>query len=111
MSGKSVELNLDTQPLSKSIQTPSILGLARAPQRHIVTTAETGEEVNAWDLAHSLISNGQSLGFAGGAPEFAEPDLEQQCVFGTEPQHALALVRSCDKADSPEANLPVGTGR
>src|SRR5262249_9636630 len=86
------------------------LRAAAATEWHIVAAAESGDEVNAWDLAHGVVSNGQGFGVAGGAAEFAEPDLEQQWVFGSEPQHAFAMTRTCDGPEDPFPDLPQGQG-
>lgn len=108
MTEKSAQMNFSIEPLFKSIHNSSNLGLIGASQWHIVTTGETGDEVNAWDLSHSLVSNGNGLGLTGSAPEFAEPDLEQQWIFGTEPQHAFALTRACEHSNAPDTALPSG---
>jgi hypothetical protein len=110
ITARGADVNFSIEPLFNSIHSPAKLGIAAASEWHIVTTAETNEEINAWDLSHSLVGSGNGLGLAGGAPEFAEPDLEQQWIFGTEPQHAFALTRACEKASEQNGDLPTGEG-
>jgi hypothetical protein len=73
----------------------------------VTATAET-DEVNSWELCHQMMTGG--VGFAAGAVEFAEPDLEQRWTFGTESQSLMAATGSCDKAQDPDSRLPVGDG-
>jgi hypothetical protein len=97
------------EPLLPSIEGEARMGAAAAPHWQVVTTTAEADEVNAWDLSHHLV--GEGMGVAGlGAPEFVEPDLEQQWIVGTEPQLALALTRSCNSASKPDKRLPSGDG-
>ena len=116
MAGEDAARRFTVEPLFKSIQAPARLGVKAAPQWHTVTAAATAEELNAWDLAHQIVSGaasgagGEGLGLAGAAPVFAEPDLEQQWVFGSEPQHAMALASGCGEPTPPDQELPNGNG-
>lgn len=106
--GKS-RFDLKVEPLFKSIKEKPEMGLAQTSQWHIVTAADETDEVNVWDLCHETTTGG--LGMAAGGPvEFAEPDFEQRWIFGTEPQSLLAATASCDKAEDPDARLPIGDG-
>ena len=111
MADKKPEINLNVEPLFKSIEPPSAkLAAAAAPRWHVVEAKDAGEEVNAWDMAHAMVAGGQGFGVAGGPAEFAEPDLEQQWIVGTDRQQAFAMTRSCESADPPNKDLPQGQG-
>ncbi len=98
---------LTTELLFGSIQRANSLGVASSAQWHIVGSTQPGDEVNAWDVCHQLIATG--FGVAGGVPvQFAEPDLEQRWVFGSETKQALALARSGTTPDGPNPDLPTG---
>jgi len=98
---------LTSELLFSSIQRAPALGAATAPKWHIVGATQPGDEVNAWDVCHQLITTG--FGVAGGAAvEFAEPDLEQRWIFGSETNQAFALARSGPGADGPDPNFPSG---
>src|SRR6185503_19716389 len=76
------------EPLFHSIEEKPAIGLAQAPQWHIVTAEEETDEVNVWDLCHQATTG--EFGMAGGGRvEFAEPDIQQRWVFGTEAQSLL----------------------
>jgi hypothetical protein len=101
--------NVSIEPLFKSIGPSRGLAAVAAPQWHIVTATDEDEEVNAWDLSHHLVREG--MGMAGvGTPDFVEPDLEQQWIYGTESQHTMALTKSCDKVMDPDSHVPTGNG-
>ncbi len=109
LSFQQAPLALNIEPLFKSINVGAGLGAAAGAQWQIVSAAAAGGEVNAWDLCHHLVTQG--FGVAGAAlPEFAEPDLEQRWIYGTDTQHALALARTCDRPDDPDPDLPIGNG-
>ena len=106
---KSVTINVQFEKLFSSIRPSGALGVAAQAEWHIMTSDAVGGEVNAWDLCHRLVHGG--LGIAGApAPEFAEPDLEQHWVTGTDAEHAFAAVSGCDHAANPNPNLPTGDG-
>src|SRR5712664_3620722 len=53
------------------------LAATTAPTWHILTPAAPADEAHPWDMCHQLLQDG--LGIAGlPAPEFAEPDIQQQ---------------------------------
>ena len=106
--GKS-KFSLKAEPLFKSIKEKPKVGLAQAPQWHIVSAGEEADEVNVWDLCHEATTGGLGMA-AGGRVEFAEPDLEQRWIFGTEAQSLLAAAGSCDKPQDPDSRLPTGEG-
>src|SRR6516225_6132615 len=63
------------------------------------------QEHRAWDVCHSLLQQG--FGVAGvPAPEFAEPDLEQQWITGNDAELGMALSRSCDSVNSQREDFP-----
>ena len=99
---RSIKTNL--RPLFSSIGAQERVGLAAPAQWFEMSAQAQGPEVNAWDLCHQLLTDG--FGISGAAPpEFAEPDLEQSWISGTETQHALALARSCSSPENPDADL------
>jgi hypothetical protein len=88
-------------PLFKSIAPPKALGATAAATWHILTPPPGFAEANAWDVCHALLQQG--FGVAGiPAPEFAEPDLEQQWITGDEAELGVALSRSCDSSPQRE---------
>ena len=106
--GKS-KFGVKAEPLFQSIKDKPKVGLAAAPQWHMVAAADDEDEVNVWDLCHETMTGGLGMA-AGGRVEFAEPDLEQRWIFGTDAQSLLAAAGSCDKAQEPDGRLPVGEG-
>ena len=106
--GKS-KFGVKADPLFQSIKDKPKVGFAQAPQWHMVAAADDADEVNVWDLCHETMTGGLDIA-AGGRVEFAEPDLDQRWVFGTDAQSVLAAAKSCDKAQEPDSRLPVGEG-
>jgi subtilisin family serine protease len=93
------------EPLFKSIRPASEPGFAPGTEWFLMSASSRGDELNSWDACHYLMTEG--LGIAGAStPVFAEPDLEQQWVFGTEPQHAMALTSTCSKPEAQNPKLP-----
>ena len=45
----------------------------------MMTPAIALEESNMWDVCHSLVRDG--VGAASGAPQFAEPDVQQPWIM------------------------------
>ena len=105
--GKS-QLNLAVEPLFKSIQDTSKLGLAAAPQWQMVSAGDEAEEVNGWELCHQMMTG--DMGIVGGKVEFAEPDLEQRWIVGTDVQSLMAATATCEKPQDPDSRLPAGNG-
>jgi hypothetical protein len=100
-------LEVKVEPLFESIKPPAKAGMARNSEWQMLTANAAADEVNSWDLCHQLMTGG--LGVAGTGPvEFAEPDLEQRWVFGTEAQKALAAVAPCDAPRTADPKLPNG---
>ena len=92
-------------PLFRSIGPQPELGAAAGNVWQILTPPPGFAEENDWDVCHSLLQQG--FGVAGaGAPEFAEPDLQQQWITGSRSDLGLSLAKSCDKADSQSADFP-----
>src|SRR5262245_1483822 len=92
-------------PLFKSIAPPKALGATAAATWHILTPPRGFAEENAWDVCHALLQQG--FGVAGvPAPEFAEPDLEQQWITGSDAELGMAMSRSCDSANPPREDFP-----
>src|SRR5690349_4074521 len=103
------KFDVEIEPLFQSIQDEPALGAAAAAQWQVIKAAPDGDEVNAWDMCHELTAGG--LGVAGvGGVEFAEPDLEQRWIYGSELEQGLAAVRSCDQPEPANAKLPTGDG-
>ena len=105
--GKS-KFTVQVEPLFQSIKEKPKVGLAATPQWQMVSTTEEVDQVNGWELCHQMMTGG--LGLAPGSVEFAEPDLEQRWIFGTESQSLMAATASCEKAQDPDSRLPVGDG-
>src|SRR4029450_3520151 len=88
-------------PLFKSIAPATALGATAAATWQILIPPPGFAEENAWDVCHSLLQQG--FGVAGvPAPEFAEPDLEQQWITGSDAELGMALSRSCDSVSQSE---------
>lgn len=105
----SSKFSAQAEPLFRSIKPTSTTLMAQASEWQVVTANATADEVNAWDLCHELMRDG--LGVAGaGAVEFAEPDIEQRWLFGTESHQALMAASSHDAPQPPDGRLPVGEG-
>ena len=103
------KFEVEVEPLFQSITDESQLGVAQASQWQVVRAAPDGVEVNAWDMCHQLSAGG--LGVTGlSGVEFAEPDIEQRWVYGTEPQQMFAATRSCDQPEPANPKLPTGDG-
>jgi hypothetical protein len=105
--GKS-KVNVAVEPLFQSIKDEPKLGIAAATQWQMVTATDESDEVNSWELCHQMMTGG--LGIAGGNVEFAEPDLEQRWIIGTDSQSLMAANSSCEKPQDPDSRLPVGNG-
>jgi Subtilase family len=92
-------------PLFKSIAPPKAPGVAAATTWQILTPPSGFAGENAWDVCHSLLQQG--FGVAGvPAPEFAEPDLEQQWITGSDAELGIAMSRSCDSVNSQREDFP-----
>src|SRR5215831_14392260 len=92
-------------PLFKSIAPRKTVGPTPVNIWHILTAPTDFGEENAWDVCHSLLQQG--FGVAGvPAPEFAEPDLEQQWITGNDAELGMALSRSCDSVNSQREEFP-----
>jgi Subtilase family len=92
-------------PLFKSIAPPKALGATAAATWQILTPPPGFAEENAWDVCHLLLQQG--FGVAGvPAPEFAEPDLEQQWITGDDAELGMALSRSCDSVNPQREDFP-----
>src|SRR5712691_2320514 len=75
-------------PLFKSIAPPKAPGVAAAATWQILTPPP-------------------GFGVAGvPAPEFAEPDLEQQWITGSDAELGMAMSRSCDSVNSQRDEFP-----
>jgi hypothetical protein len=102
-------LRFEAQPLFSSIGFEPGLGAAPTSTWHILNVEEQvgAEEANPWDLCHALLAEG--IGIAGApAAEFAEPDFAQSWLAGEEGEQALALTRTCEKADTQNPDFPIG---
>jgi Subtilase family len=82
-------------PLFKSIAPATALGATAAATWQILTPPPGFAEENAWDVCHLLLQQGFGVASVP-APEFAEPDLEQQWITGSDAELGMAMSRSCD---------------
>ena len=104
------KFSVEAEPLFQSIKPPAKTGIAKSAEWHMLNANVEAEEVNSWELCHQMMTTG--LGVAGvGGVEFAEPDIEQRWIFGTESQNALAAAGSCDTpSQDPDLRPPITTG-
>ena len=103
------KVNVAVEPLLPSIEGKSQMGIAAAaPQWQLVAATAETDEVNGWELCHQMMTGG--LGIAGGNVEFAEPDLQQRWIVGTDSQSLLAANSSCDNPQEADGRLPFGNG-
>src|SRR5271165_6121507 len=106
---RAASVDFQLKPLFQSIQQQPGLSATAQPNWFVMSAQSPGDEVNAWDLCHRLLQGG--MGFTGApAVQFAEPDLEQQWIFGTDVQHAMRLAGDCSTPAAPDARLPAGNG-
>src|SRR5581483_6205529 len=96
-------LDLRAEPLFRSIGQAGPAAVAPAVW-HVVTPAIALDEANPWDLCHQLMVGG--LGVAGVAPEFAEPDFEQQWITGRPAESAFALAAPCAEPAPQNPQFP-----
>jgi hypothetical protein len=95
------------EPLFTSIdQSPTgSLAATAAPAWHVLTPADPVSE-HPWDAAHQLVQGG--FGIAGApAPEFAEPDIQQQWFVAPPATLAQALASTCTTINPQDTNFPV----
>lgn len=102
-------------PLFKSIR-PAISakggkakGLAAAPAVaatwHVVEPMlGIADAANPWDVCHEMVTQGMGVN-GNGTTVFAEPDLAQQWLSGTEQDHLQALTQACT-ADPQDTGFP-----
>ena len=102
------QVDLAVEPLFKSIEDKPRMGLAAAPQWQLVTAPDEAAELNTWELCHQMMKG--DLGIAGVNVEYAEPDLEQRWIVGTDVQSLMAATASCERPQDPDTRLPVGNG-
>jgi hypothetical protein len=92
-------------PLFKSIDQQPGLGAAAADVWQILTPPMQLTEEDSWDICHSLLQQG--FGIAGAAaPKFAEPDLQQQWITGTDLGNGMSLAGSCGEPDKQSPDFP-----
>jgi len=95
------------EPLFTSIgQSPAgALAATTAPAWHVLTPSDSVGETHPWDVCHQLVHDG--FGIAGApAPEFAEPDLQQQWLVAPPANLAQALANTCASINPQDANFP-----
>jgi len=80
------------------------LGIVAPSTWYSLTPATPFDGRNPWDLCHALLQSG--LGVAGAAPEFAEPDFQQQWITGRDAEKTLALASGCTAPDPQDARFP-----
>jgi subtilisin family serine protease len=82
------------RPLYKTAAPTSVLGLAGAPTWYLADLPDTVGP-NPWDLAHARVAD--QLGIDESAVLFAEPDLEQNFMDGSDPATAgIPLAEASD---------------
>lgn len=94
----------DVEPLFRSIGKSPGLGAAADDVWYVLKPPADADEHNPWDLCHALLQQG--LGVVGGAPKFAEPDLEQKWVYGSAAEFGQSLAQSCDLVDGQSHDFP-----
>jgi subtilisin family serine protease len=98
-------VTFSVSPLFKSIDRQPGLGAAAAYVWQILTPASELTEENSWDICHSLLQQG--FGIAGAsAPKFAEPELQQQWITGTDHGNGMSLAGSCGEPDKQAQDFP-----
>ena len=99
------QVNFAATPLFASIERPGALGAAAASRWYVLTPPPGFAEPNPWDVCHQVLQQG--FGIAGAAaPEFAEPDLEQQWLAGDDGQLGLMLAGPCGAAEQQDPDFP-----
>jgi hypothetical protein len=96
------------EPLFTSIGQSQIgtLAATTAPTWHILTPPEPADDTHPWDRCHQLLQEG--FGIAGvPAPEFAEPDIQQQWLVAPPATLAVALASTCSSINIQDTNFPV----
>jgi hypothetical protein len=101
-------IQFSLEPLFKSIgQTGPLAAAAGAPAWHLLTSTEPIGDAHPWDVCHQLVHDG--FGSTGAAaPQFAEPDLQQQWFVGPPATVALALASTCSAINPQDVNFPLG---
>ncbi|MEA2940561.1 MAG: hypothetical protein QOD09_1090 [Bradyrhizobium sp.] len=98
-------VTFSVSPLFKSIDQQPGLGAAATDVWQILTPPSALTEQNSWDICHSLLQQG--FGIAGApAPKFAEPDLQQQWITGTDLGNGMSLAGSCGDPDKQSDDFP-----
>lgn len=81
-------------------------GLDEPPQWYRAVLP-SGTRQSAWDICHELVSGANALD-GGGVVKFAEPDLEQRWLTGTDRRIALNAVASCSDIRKMDRDYPGG---
>jgi hypothetical protein len=99
-------IHFTLEPLFKSIGQTGPFGATGAPAWHVLTPADPVGDTHPWDVCHKLIQEG--FGISGApAPEFAEPDIQQQWLLGHPAQMALGLASMSATGNPQDPNFPV----
>jgi hypothetical protein len=101
------QFNLRIEPLFKGLRADLGPKDTSTPRWYVVRAVADDDEVNVWDVCHHLVE-GKVEGLA--VPEFAEPDIAQQWVFGPDSHHLKQLARTCEEVVPPDSRLPSGSG-
>src|SRR4030095_6951188 len=80
-------------PLFPSIEGVQGLDVQQAARWYALQPKVALDGMNDWDVCHALV--GQGLGIGGEAPAFAEPDMPQRWVAGSNTDEELALNSAC----------------
>ncbi len=96
--GANLQFSFD--PLFDPGAIPANLAAAPAPNWYAMTATGPGNEVNTWDLCHRLVRGEVGLA-VGETPLFAEPDLQQRWLSGSDSEIALAAASICPATPQP----------
>ena len=92
------DVTYEITPLLPSIQPHTGMSIAGEAIWHVLKPTMAVDHGNPWDFCHALVNKG--LGIADGQkPIFAEPDLQQQWIWGTTSDQVMAMTSSCQSAD------------
>lgn len=93
------------EPLFASIDRKQRQAAAPGSAWHVLNAAGEFGDASPWDVCHALVTRG--LGIAGAAaPEFAEPDLQQQWPIADVGRQAMRLTSSGNTPASQDARFP-----
>jgi subtilisin family serine protease len=101
LDGTSVEFSFEA--LFDPKAAPKRVAATAQPNWYAMTAADKGSEVNAWDLCHRMVE-GEAAFAAVPKPMFAEPDLQQRWLTGSDVELGFAAAAACP--DTPQTSRP-----